>query len=66
MASNDLMIIDNFVDDREFRNYDSSLLEKRGFKKIGINDVRLSDEDTINDNDMTAELNGMSYTIQTF
>jgi len=66
MDNKDLFIIDNFIDDREFRNYVSSVLSNRGFKKISIDDVTLSDEDAINNNDMKAELNGVTYTIQTF
>ena len=66
MDNNDLFIIDNFIDDREFRNYVSSLLSKKGFKRIVIDDVTLSNEDTIDDNDMRAELDGVTYTIQTF
>ena len=66
MDKKDLMIIDNYIDEREFRNYVSSALSKKGFKRIKIDDVRLSDDDTINDNDMKAELDGVTYTIQTF
>ena len=62
----DLFIIDNCVDDREFRNYIINLLEISGFKKINIDDVRLSDEDSANDNDLIAEKDFAKYTIQTF
>ena len=62
----DLEIIDNYVDDREFRNYVSSLLEAKGFKRIVMDDTTLADEDSINDNDILAEKDGMKYTVQTF
>ena len=62
----DLEIIDNYVDDREFRNYVGSLLEAKGFKRIVMDDTTLADEDSINDNDILAEKDGMKYTVQTF
>jgi len=62
----DVSIIDNFVDDREFRNYIYSLLPKLGFNEVLIEDVRLSDIERINDNDMIGFKNNMKYTIQTF
>ena len=62
----DVSIIDNFVDDREFRNYIYNLLPKLGFNDVLIEDVRLSDIERINDNDMIGFKNNMKYTIQTF
>ena len=62
----DLFIIDNYVDEREFRNYINSLLDKKGFKPITIDDVRIADKDKINDNDMLAKKGELLYTIQTF
>ena len=62
----DVSIIDNFVDDREYRNYISNLLPKLGFRDVEIEDVRLSDIEKINDNDMIGYKNNMKYTIQTF
>ena len=62
----DMSIIDNFLDEREFRNYIYNLLPSLGFENILIDDVRVSDQKDINDNDLKAEKNGMRYTIQTF
>ena len=62
----DLNIIDNFMDEREFRNYIGSLLVKLGFTDISLEDARLSDEDDINNNDIFAKKDGIRYTIQTF
>ena len=62
----DMSIIDNFLDEREFRNYIYSLLPSLGFESIFIDDVRVSDLKEINDNDIKAERNGLRYTIQTF
>lgn len=63
---NDIFIIDNSMDDREFRNYVCSILPKFDFNNVRIEDVRLSDEDKINDNDIFADKNGFSYTVQTY
>lgn len=63
---NIIVIIDKFLDGREFRNYSSSWLEELGFKEIKIEDPRLSDEDPANDNDIYAKKDGKEYTIQTF
>ena len=62
----DLFIIDNYVDEREFRNYINHLLAKKGFVRITIDDVRISDHDKLNDNDMLAKKGELLYTIQTF
>lgn len=61
-----IIIIDNFIDEREFRNYCAYWLSKQGFKNIIIDDARLSDSDPINNNDFTATKNNIKYTIQTF
>ncbi len=62
----DMFIIDNSMDEREFRNYVCSILPKLGFNNVRIEDARISDEDKINDNDMFADKNDFSYTVQTF
>ena len=62
----DLYDIDNCMDDREFRNYVYAILPRLGFENVGIEDVRISDEDKINDNDLFASKNGFSYTVQTY
>ena len=62
----DLLIIDQFLDDREFRNYVHSILIKNQFTNVAIEDARLADKSRINDNDILAIKNGLIYTVQTF
>ena len=62
----DSTIIDNFIDDREFRNYVVSLLPKLGYELISIDDARISDESIDNDNDVLARKDGRRYAIQTY
>lgn len=62
----DLSIVDNYMDEREFRNYVQVLLIDRGYKSVTIDDVRLSDDTKLNDNDMLAQKDDITYTIQTF
>lgn len=62
----DLFIIDNYVDEREFRNYINSLLLEKGYIKVTIDDVRIADKDKYNDNDILAKKGEIYYTIQTF
>lgn len=59
-------IIDNFIDDREFRNYVVSLLPKLGYELISIDDVRISDDNVSNNNDILARRDNRRYTIQTY
>jgi len=63
---NDLFIIDNYVDEREFRNYINELLKKKGYEKVIIDDVRIADHDKINDNDILVKKGEIYYTIQVF
>ncbi len=63
---NDLFIIDNYVDEREFRNYINELLKQKGYERINIDDVRIADGDKINDNDIIAKKGEIYYTIQVF
>ena len=62
----DSNIIDNFIDDREFRNYAISLLSNFGYELISIDDERISDEDIKNNNDILARKDGRRYAIQTY
>ena len=62
----DLKKVDEFMDEREFRNYVSSLLVAKGYEFVGIDDARVSDEDSTNDNDIVVKKNGIKYTVQTF
>ena len=61
-----IVIIDEFLNEREFRNYSSNWLKTLGFKDIVIEDPRLSDDDPTNDNDIMATKKKKNYTIQTF
>ena len=61
-----IVIIDKFLDKREFRNYSSHWLSKLGFTDIEIEDPRLSDDDPTNNNDILASKGNKKYTIQTF
>ena len=62
----DLFIIDNYIDEREFRNYINVLLTKKGYERVSIDDTRIADHDKLNDNDMLAKKGELYYTIQTF
>lgn len=62
----DIDIIDQFLDDREFRNYIASNLEKFGYTEITIEDARISDSTKKNDNDLLGKKGKKTYTIQTF
>ena len=61
-----IVIIDKYVDEREFRNYSTYWLSKLGFKNITIDDPSLNDKDSTNDNDFKATKRNKEYTIQTF
>ncbi len=63
---NDLFIIDNYVDEREFRNYINELLKQKGYERVIIDDVRIADGNKINDNDIIAKKGEIYYTIQVF
>ncbi|MBR7041980.1 MAG: hypothetical protein IKI04_00605, partial [Bacilli bacterium] len=60
---NDLNIIDNYVDPREFRNYINSLFIKKGYERVTIDDPRLADRDELNDNDIFVKKGEIYYTV---
>ncbi|MBO4245570.1 MAG: restriction endonuclease [Bacilli bacterium] len=62
----DIGIIDNFIDSREFRNYIQAVLLKHGYFPVTLDDARLSDDDPTNDNDMLAKKDNVMYTVQTY
>ena len=62
----DIKILDNYVDDREFRNYIHKVLIDNEYQLVTIDDVRIADSDKINDNDIRAFKDGMTFTIQTY
>jgi len=60
-------VIDNCLDDREFRNLVNTTLINNGFTSLGIDDPRLSDDDDeINNNDILIKKDNIKYTVQTF
>ena len=63
----DIKIIDNFINDMEFRNYiHGRLYRNEHFDEAEIDDVCLSDNDKENDNDIVVMKDGRKYTVQTF
>ncbi len=63
---NDLFIIDNYVNEREFRNYINSLLLKKGYNRVMIDDPRIADRDKSNDNDILIKKGEIYYTMQIY
>ena len=62
----DLLIIDEFLDEREFRNYVHGILIKNNYSNVAIEDARLDDKSRINNNDILAIRDGIIYNVQTF
>ena len=62
----EIKIVDNYMDEREFRNYIGTMFYKHGYSKIKIDDSRVSDNNKINDNDMLVTKDGIKYTVQTY
>ena len=62
----DIKILDNYINDMEFRNYIHGILIKNGFEEVTIDDVSLCDDDDENDNDILAIKDGKKYTVQTY
>lgn len=62
----EIKIADLFMDDREFRNYVNSMLRKYGYVRFYIDDPRLADEETENNNDIKVTKDDMRYTVQTY
>ena len=62
----DLLIIDKFLDEREFRNYVHGILIKNNYSNVAIEDARLDDKSRINNNDILAIRDGIIYNVQTF
>ena len=62
----DIKILDNYVDDREFRNYIHKVLIDNEYQLVTIDDVRIADSNKTNDNDIRAFKDGMTFTIQTY
>ena len=62
----EIKIIDNFMDKREFRNYVYTMLHNNNYNPITIDDERISDDIKKNDNDLLATKDNKKYTVQTF
>lgn len=61
-----LKVIDNSLDDREFRNIIYNLLLYKKYREYRIDDTRICDDDPKNNNDLYAENDFTSFTIQTY
>ena len=62
----EIKIVDNYMDEREFRNYVNTMFYKHKYNLIEIEDVRLADKDKENDNDILVAKDGITYTVQTY
>lgn len=62
----EITIVDNYMDDREFRNYVHTMFYKNGFKYLSLDDSRVSDEYPENNNDIKVTRDGKRYDVQTY
>lgn len=62
----EIKIVDKYMDEREFRNYVSTMFYKHDYYLIKIDDSRVSDNNEINDNDMLVTKDKIKYTVQTY
>ena len=62
----EIKIVDNYMDEREFRNYVFTMFNRYKYYPITIDDARLADEDTTNNNDLLVEKEDIVYTVQTY
>lgn len=62
----EIKIVDKYMDKREFRNYVNTMFYKKHYDYLAIDDVRVCDEDDINDNDQIVTKDGVRYTAQSF
>lgn len=60
----DIGIIDNYMDEREFRNYIIPFLEKNGYTLSSIDDTRITDLDHYNNNDLIAVKDNFKYAVR--
>ena len=66
LENEEIKHIDNYMDDREFRNLVYVILNKMGYINIEIVDERLVDDNKSNDNDILAKMNDFTYLISTY
>ena len=62
----EIKIVDNYMDEREFRNYVFTMFDKYNYFPITIDDIRLSDEDITNNNDLLVTKDDITYSVQTY
>lgn len=62
----EIKIVDNYMDEREFRNYVHTMFYKHEYYPITIDDVRIADSDIVNDNDILVTKDNIKYTVQTY
>lgn len=62
----EIEIADNYMDEREFRNYVNTMFYKHGYHPLKIDDVRISDPDKNNNNDQLVTKDEIKYTVQTY
>ena len=62
----EIKIVDKYMDEREFRNYVNTMLNKHNYNLIEIEDVRISDKDKENNNDILVSKDNTTYTVQTY
>lgn len=62
----EIKIVDKYMDEREFRNYVNTMLNKHKYSLIEIEDVRISDKDKENNNDILVSKDNTTYTVQTY
>jgi hypothetical protein len=62
----EIKIVDNFMNEFEFRNYVYTMFHKHNFHPIVLDDVRLTDDDEKNDNDLMVTKDSIKYTVQTY
>ena len=62
----EIKIVDKYMDEREFRNYVNTMFYKHNYNLVEIEDVRLSDKDKKNDNDILVTKDNIIYTVQTY
>ena len=58
--------VDNYMDDREFRNLVYAILKRTGFTNVELVDERLVDDSKTNDNAILARMNDFTYLISTY
>ncbi len=61
---NDIEIIDNYMDEREFRNYIIPFLESKGYTLENIDDTRIIDDNHYNNNNLIVIKDDFRYAVK--